>query len=169
MKRTLAIYLVLIGVAIVQAAWYGPQLPETVASHFNAAGEADGWMARGVFVTFAIGTVVGTALLMAFAQSLVFWAPDSLVSMPNKAYWYAPERRDATRASIARYLAWFGSATLLLMLGVNQLAIQANLSTELNLGITFWVLLGAFLLFTAIWLMRMVLRFRRVPDAADGV
>lgn len=44
------IYLGLLLLAILQAAWYYPQLPEMVASHFGVSGKPDGWMSRQSFL-----------------------------------------------------------------------------------------------------------------------
>jgi uncharacterized membrane protein len=44
--NVLAVVGVLAGVAMVL--WYWPQLPATIPTHFNAAGEADGWGSKGM-------------------------------------------------------------------------------------------------------------------------
>ena len=53
--------------------------------------------------------------------------PVSLINLPNKEYWFAPERRAATTLSFNRLLLWFGVATLLLMLIVSRYAFLENL------------------------------------------
>ena len=48
--RVAVIYLGLLSLAILQAAWYYPRLPETVASHFSGSGIPDGWMSKQSFL-----------------------------------------------------------------------------------------------------------------------
>ena len=92
--------------------YYAPRLPDTVASHFDVAGEPDGWMAKDDFLLMIAGVVVGIAALFAFLIWLVPRVPDSAVNLPNRGYWLAAPRRAATHASIARYLLAFALLTL---------------------------------------------------------
>ena len=50
--RPVQLYLLLIGFHLGQLLWYAPRLPAVVPAHFDAAGVADGWMARGAFLAF---------------------------------------------------------------------------------------------------------------------
>ena len=99
--RTLS---VLLAIAMIVGAWYYPQLPDTVASHFSASGEADGWMSRGGFIifyaalmVFLYGTFVGTGYLMRVL-------PDSYINVPNKNYWLAPVRREESKRFLEKII-----------------------------------------------------------------
>ena len=54
--------LLLLG-AVGQALLYYPRLPDRMASHFNAAGQADGWMSKRAFFGLDLGMQVGMAVL----------------------------------------------------------------------------------------------------------
>lgn len=84
----------------------GLEMPATVASHFNAAGLADGWMPRGDYLVLMGGLLASLVVLPLGLPRLIARAPDSQLSLPNKAYWLAPERRAATLAWIAAHLRW---------------------------------------------------------------
>ncbi len=51
---------------IVLTVYLWPQLPDQVASHWNAAGEVDGWLSKSTFVAMMGGMLVGTYLLLLF-------------------------------------------------------------------------------------------------------
>ena len=66
------------------------QLPATVASHFDAHGNANGWMDRTLFLLLMvlIGLLMpGMTLLLSF---LLRWVPTSQINLPHREYWLAP-------------------------------------------------------------------------------
>jgi len=158
-------FLFVLAVCVLQAMVYYPKLPQLLASHFNAAGRANGWSSKEMFFGLQ-GFIV--CLLTAF-----FWLfpaqlhrfPDRLINLPHKDYWLAPERRAATLAAVGDALTWFGCAALLLMLGVTQLVIQYNLQQAAALPqSSMWTLIGGFAL-CAVLLTARLLLFTRRPRA----
>mgnify|MGYP000982640530 CR=1 FL=1 len=88
------------------------QLPQCVASHFNAAGEANGWMSRSAYVIFT--SVFGLCLPL-FIIGVFFtirFMPVSIISLPNRDYWLAPERRVETNAYFMRQALWLACIIL---------------------------------------------------------
>ena len=75
----------------------GQQLPETMASHFDATGNANGFMARDTYLNFITLVAVGSPLLIVAVQALVL-SQVARINIPNRDYWLAPERRAATLA-----------------------------------------------------------------------
>jgi uncharacterized membrane protein len=133
-----------------QTLYYSPQLPERIASHFNFHGEPDAWMSKSGFFTFQFG-------LLAFVCGLFFCIsyflpkmPRSLINLPNKDYWLAPERRAETFRVLRDKIETFQIPLLILFVILNQLTIRANLTGE-NLSSASWLVLGAFLLYTIVW------------------
>jgi len=152
----------LLALAVIQALVYYPQLPDVVASHFDAAGNADGWMSKEAFFAVDLGTVALTALLF-LTLPRVRW-PDRLINLPHKDYWLAPERREETFRTFQRQMLVFGCATLAFLLLVMQWAIEANLDGSQTLAPgPIWWLLGAYGLFTVVWLVRLLRHFYRIP------
>lgn len=167
MARRLPLWVlaVLALVAVGRALAVAPTLPDPLASHFDANGRADGCSSQRSF--FVLGGVVlaGLVLLAAGLPALVRTLPTSLVNLPRREYWLAPERRAATVATLGAWMAWFGVATLGPLLGVFELVYAANRGAEgtPHLSGTIWVLLVGYLGFTGLWLLGFWLRFRRVP------
>ena len=147
----LAIPIVLLAICYViffayVAGTYG-ELPGKVASHFDMAGHADGWMSRASCVDFTIGLGI---LMPAFIVGIIAGAgkiPVSFINMPHRDYWLAPERRKAALAVLFRYSLWFASLNVLFVTGLHALIVQANRpggGTHLN-GPSLGIVAGGFL------------------------
>jgi uncharacterized membrane protein len=159
------IFVALVLAAALQIAYFYPLLPDMMASHFDGAGRPNGWMSKGGFMALYVGLLAVMAanflVLPAFLERL----PVSLINLPNKSYWLAPERREQAWAKIRAYLLAFGNAAVALMLFVFQLAMVANLSESRMLSPAIWILLAAFVAFVAGCLFRLFRAFRLPPGA----
>ena len=150
----------------VQMLVYYPQLPDTVASHFSAAGAPDGYSSKQSFLTMALVLVGGVLLLFAALGWLLRVLPPSLINMPNREYWLAPERRLATVAELSRALLWFGAVTRAFVIGILELTVRANLDELTGLPTwAFWGLLGGYLAYSLGWLIWLILRFAKTGQA----
>jgi len=69
-KRTLVIVLILTIAGLVFSLWAYPQLPEMVPSHWNIAGEVDGWMPRTTNALLLPGIILGLGLLLLFLPNI---------------------------------------------------------------------------------------------------
>ncbi len=149
--------------AVLQIAWHYPQLPANVASHFDGQGRPNGWMSRdGFFLLYGAMLALQLAIFGAGFR-LMRRLPDRWFSLPNRDYWLAPERRGATLGYLEGWGLWMGCAVVAFIMGIFQLAIDANLKqAPLPLGPT-WMLLGGFFAFTGIAVARLLLRFARRP------
>jgi len=91
-----------------------PWLPEQV-------GDPGQEMGRGAYLV-AMLLAVGTGGL--FGPGFVTWmgrnAPQQL-SLPHRAYWLAPERREATLARLAEHVSALGLMQMLLLAGIHLL------------------------------------------------
>lgn len=143
-----------------QIVYYYPQLPERMATHFNGLGEPDGWASKQGFFVFEVVILLIIIAEFTLVPLLVKHLPNSLINLPNKEYWLADERREQTILKFRTWFEWFGVGLLALLTAVNQLVIQANL-TQQNLPSTpMWTIIGAFFLFTTVWLIGLVRQFR---------
>lgn len=157
------VFVLLLMACGIQALVYYPKLPFALASHFDAAGRANGWSSKSGFFQIQALVVALVALLFGGLPAVLSRFPDRLINLPHKDYWLAPERREATLASVAGTLTWFGCAALLLMLGVTQLVIRYNLQRSAGLASgPMWLLIGGFAL-CALLLPVRLLRFVRRP------
>lgn len=150
----------LVALFVAHLAYYYPQLPETVASHFDMDGVPNGWMGRTAFVVImgfvmilSVGSTAGIALLLPRIQ-------DS-INISNKDYWLAPERRDDTMGFIASTMLWIACAVVLLLLIINLFVIEMNIEKGATLGLPMIPTLLVFLGAIGILLVRMILKFRK--------
>lgn len=115
---------------ICEVFYFYPLLPERMAVHFNASGTADGWGTKDYFF-LTVGTVF-LLLLVIFGglPQLLRHIPASLINLPNKNYWLAPERRAQTMDRLVNQLLFVGAMALLLMDGIVYLCFRANFSEK---------------------------------------
>lgn len=161
MNLSKAILFFLISGFLSQIVYYYPNLPETVASHFNAFGEADGWMSRQSYLIFQLILLAFISFFSFIFPLLIRKMPSSLINIPNKDYWLAPERKTETHSILSRRFEWFGIGLCGLMISINQLVIQANLSNR-NLSPVGWYVIGIFLLFVIIWSVKLCRSFHKI-------
>lgn len=138
-------------------------LPAVVASHFNAAGVANGFMTRALYVPFTFAFAVVLPLLLVFLSSRALNNPKARINLPNHEYWLAPERRAETADFVRRHLARFASMLALLVCYVHWLVVRANALVPPSLSsFRFLGGLGVFLIFTGVWVMVFLGRFRKI-------
>lgn len=185
LKLTAILQTILLAAIVVLVWSYYPYLPQRVASHFGGSGVANGWMSKSGFAAFSIVFPIALATLLFGIQasmSLLGRMPGSMVNVPNKWYWLAPERKEETIAFLAdqtsRFMLATGVATTGLMGAVTFLVMRANLEPEPRLT-GFWPVLVAYLIIVVGGSIRLAVRmqrkFGRVPpdavrpnDAAGG-
>jgi uncharacterized membrane protein len=157
-----AVFAVLAFVGFLQARLFAATMPPVVATHFGSSGAPNGWQTQSQFFTLEL-ILLGVCLLLAFGiPRLVRALPLSLVNLPNKEYWLAPERRNATLAYFKAQFAWFGCVVLAFLLVVNQLVFQANQTQPRHLdSTTFVIAMLGFLAYMGIWTVRLVLYFSK--------
>ena len=167
MNSKILAYLMIVAAWIVtigQAVYYAPHLPDTIASHFGQGGNADGWMSKAAFLAFIIGMQFGLTTFLLGMGWLASKLPVSMVNIPHREYWLHEDRAAETMNYLRGMLAWITAATALLMVFVFQLSIQANLADEPKLPmVQFSIVLGVYLLLITAIVIRMVLRFSKVP------
>jgi uncharacterized membrane protein len=139
-------------------------LPERVASHFGSDNFPNGWMPRASYLTlmllFAVLFPVVLAVVVGFLPRVAAFT----INIPNPDYWLAPQRRDATLATLAAQGCWLGSLISVFVAVAHHAILEANaampprLSSEL-----FWLLAVGFVAATVLWAGALYLRFHRVP------
>jgi len=158
------VFVALLVLSVTQAGVYFPQLPDPMASHFDGSGRPNGWSSRASFFGIMLGMNALMAFVFLFAPFFNHRATRRAMSIPNREYWLAPERYADTLMFIKTRMVWMGVATLVLMVGITQMAIAANLGSSGTLTSKVGWLLAAYFVFVAGWLVHFVGTFLRVTD-----
>ena len=130
------LYLVsaLAAIAVVVAAT--PFLPPQIATHFDSQGRADGFGGRWSFAALFGGLILGATILYWGLPALLRNLPISLINLPNREYWLAPERKDQTIESMSVFLYELGFFTNLLIGAIAAVLYHANITATNTKGIT---------------------------------
>lgn len=124
-KALAALILAQVALALSVAATYG-MLPDRVATHFGADGRADGWDSKAAYATYLL---TGSALISALCAGPLYLArklPDSLINIPDRDYWLAPERRDEAHDRLFGLGLAIAAATTCLFIAIHLLTVRAN-------------------------------------------
>ena len=157
------IYVLLAAAGLLYFSFLYPQLPDPMASHFNASGAVTAWTPKsGFFILITIVTLAASVPVFLVPRAMAK-LPNDKINLPNKEYWLAPERRAETMGYLGVQMGWFGSALLALLLCDLYNAVAANFRPDHHFDfVSFYVVLGAFLAFIIVWLIRLLSHFARV-------
>jgi uncharacterized membrane protein len=159
-----SIFLLLSAALATQGLLSYAQLPQTIASHFNAAGAANGYMSKEAFFIMIYGILLGISAAMAYAVPALIASRPEITNLPNKAYWLAPERRAGTLDFLTAHFTWLGSAILALGNAVLYLVVRFHLEHQATLpSDAMWTALMIFFCFVILW---MVIFFWRMSAPA---
>jgi len=141
------------------------KLPQIAASHFVTDGAAKGFMARSAYIPFMGIMTLGLPLLIGVLLGLGRYLPSSFINLPNRNYWLAPERIEATRQYIGSQARMFAALLAVFMCFVHWQVVQANLLQPPKLPERPFIFgLVLFMLATVAWTGAFIAHFRR-PNA----
>ena len=161
MRWTRLLLLGLVFVSLVEAARQWSSAPSVVPSHFDAAGRPNAWTSRDGFFALQVGVTLGIGVLFIGMTRLLKSIPLSLINLPNKGYWLAPQRREETLDRLASYFDVFASATVLLLMVVFELTSLASRGGGLATNL-FLPALVSYLVFSAGWTVALIRTFASV-------
>ena len=140
----------------------GGRMPAVVASHFALGGIANGFMPRSTYIVVMSAVTVLAPMLIAVSGRWIEALPAERINLPNRDHWLAPERRDATMASLSARSTGFAVLLATFLCFVHWCVVRAKAMRPPRLEETmFLVGLLLFALATAAWLALLFLRFRR--------
>lgn len=148
-------------VAAADVAWLYPQLPEQVATKFGSGGQPVAWSPRGAFLTLHLFSLGFVAVLILGLWLAMPWLPASLINLPHRDWWLAPERAEFTRRRLGNFVLGLGTLLLAYVTALGDLTMRANLSPPPRLGPALWVVTVLFLAGTLGMVSWLYLRFRR--------
>lgn len=138
----------------------GATLPEGVASHFSASGSADGWMSRGLYLTLPVVALVAMGPI-ALLTPAIAERPGAALLLPNRAYWLAPQRREATALFLSSQGCRLAGALALLITFAHSQVVEANVRQPPSIHPPrMWLALALLLTWAVAELVLLRIRFR---------
>jgi serine/threonine-protein kinase len=135
-------------------------LPDSVATHFDVTGQADGWMSRVVYIWFALAFLSGLPILIAYLITRLSRRLPQWTNIPNRAYWLAPERRAASMGFLAAQGFRLGCFIVMVTIGLHYTILVANQQSPPVLPMrTFSAVIGAFFIVLTLWVVKFYQRF----------
>ena len=156
-----ALFGALVLLALVQTAYYYPQMSDPIASHFDGSGRPDGWSSRAGFFGIHLAMVAMCVAIFVGLPRTFTRMPTRWISLPNRDYWLTPERREGTVRFLQTSMIWFGAAHMFLEVYVIQLVVLANRSGTNQLSSSIWYVMIGYFAFTFVWLAILIGRFAR--------
>jgi hypothetical protein len=150
--------LVLLNVLLISAAAF--LLPERIVSHFDLAGQPNGWTSKVEFVAIFVLTLFIEVIVWVPIAFLVTTCPPELINIPNKDYWV----RDNNILQLHKIFSfwWWGMGCIAMVfdLYLSLEIIQTNLmkTPVLSNGIWFAAILFTLLLGVSIVYLFLSLR-----------
>lgn len=143
-------------------------LPQTLASHFNWAGQADGFMSRtGYLILYAFMMLAMPLFIYAMAGLFPAYLArhaDASLSIPHKQYWLAAERRAASADYLQNHAVWLAIIVLGLFDAIHFKVWQANQHASLaQAQADFTWLLILSVLAILLWIGTMLRHFWQLP------
>ena len=147
-------------IAVAQSIYFYPQLSDITASHFDSAGNPNGWMKRETLIIVYLGMM---ALLLAIFL-LIPRFPNQMRNLPNRDYWLSGGREKKTNNYINSTTLRAGIATFAFLIYVMQIVFEANLKKEPMLSNNIIWALVLYFIYLGIWLVKFYRRFQKIPD-----
>lgn len=162
MKKMHIFFSIVFFTGIIELLYFYPLLPDRMAVHFNASGNADGWGTKDHFF-LTIETLFSLLVVLFLALPLVLYrTPNSLINLPHKDYWLTPDRREHTIGRLVNQLLFVGAMTLLLMDGILYMCFQANFSVKSMIHPEWlWTMIACFIAINIICTISLIRSFRR--------
>ena len=159
----LAVLLASVATSIGELVYYYPDLPDVVMSHFDGHGQPDGTCSKGELAGATVFTLLLTSAVFLGSPLLMKWMPASLVNLPRKDYWFAPERKHLAITLITSRMLWLGAATMLFLAQLFHGVLMVNLHPGQKLEMMGPVVV--YLVFVVAWLVEFYWRFAwKLPE-----
>jgi uncharacterized membrane protein len=164
-EHSLKTFYTTLGAALLFTLYTSSSLPDVVASHFNSAGAATGFLPRRAYTVLATLMLLLPALLLVQLPRQTLRKPNARINLPNARYWLAPQRREQTVAIITRSCAQLAQLLVIFLCYAHWLLVHANHTVPPTLSST-WLIGGlvVFLGLTVAGSGRLIARFYSIEE-----
>lgn len=148
--------------------WLG-DLPQKLATHFDGAGKANGWMTRqqhgALMLIFGLavpGFILGLIWLMRML-------PSNLLNVPNPDYWRAPENYPKACAIMLKWAQCLALGELIWITLLNRQIVLANQIKPPHLAASeTWCLAAGFVIMIGVSIFWLMWRFRKTDESSSS-
>jgi uncharacterized membrane protein len=138
------------------------QLPARVATHFDASGLANGFMPRAEYLQFMLALTLGVPLLVVSVSVVLPRLAPTMLKVPARDYWLAPERRGQAYAMLATSGFVMASIIACFLIAVHFLVVSANSQTPPRLdNALMWALIALLIVSLLTWQLFSWRRFHK--------
>ena len=135
-------------------------LPDTVATHFGANHQANGWMGRNGYLLFMLGFMIGISTFVSFVVGTLPRKFPQWTNVPNRDYWLSAEQREESLNYLNAHGKRLGCLIVMMMLALHYIILKANHVQPPTLPVsTFSSVLFSFVLALIWWIVRLYRRF----------
>lgn len=139
---------------------YHKELPEQVATHFDANGQPGNFKPKVQATLFLAGLEIGLSWFMVLIGMSLSLFPSSLINIPNREYWLAGARRGESLAYLRMIMNGIALATALFVMMISYVTFVANRDQAPLDGVLFWSGLSLYILAVLATLVLLQVRFR---------
>jgi uncharacterized membrane protein len=157
---------VVVAVGVMVVAGTLDVLPPTVATHFDAAGTANGWSSRRGYAIVLAGIGVGLPLLIVGVVGVFARRAPQWINLPHREVWLAEVHRAEGIARVREHIWWLACVLAMTALGTHLALLAANKQRppQLPLGAALGVI-GFPLACMVIWAVTWHRLFRPPPGS----
>jgi len=143
--------------------YFYPILPESVPSHFGSNGEATSFSSKEMMIGSHLAVIGVLLVIFGIVGALLKNGKASYINVPNREYWFAPERKAQSSNDVLSLLLWILCSVLALMLLVFYSTAESAILETNKLGAAFYIGLAFFLLFDMFVVIYLIVRFSTLP------
>ncbi|XZE18656.1 DUF1648 domain-containing protein [Pirellulaceae bacterium SH449] len=139
---------------------YYEQLPEQVATHFDAKGQPGNFKPKEQATMLLAGLEIGLSWFMVLMGMVISLFPSGLINIPNRNYWLAGARRGESLAYTRMIMNGIALATALFVMMISYSTFVANRDQAPLDGVLFWSGFSLYMLAMLAIVVLMQVRFR---------
>jgi len=143
--------------------YFYPILPESVPSHFGSNGKATSFSSKEMMIGSHLAVIGVLLVIFGIVGALLKNGKASYINVPNREYWFAPERKAQSSNDVLSLLLWILCSVLALMLLVFYSTAESAMMETNELGAAFYIGLAFFLLFDMFVVIYLIVRFSTLP------
>lgn len=146
--------------ALVFVIYTSQYLPDRVATHFGANGQADGWMTRNGYLLFMSALMIGMTTLVSFVVGTLPRKFPHWTNVPHRDFWLGKQHREESMLFLSAHGKRLGYVIVMMMLAMHYIILLANHTRPPVLpGAKFSAVLMGFVIALIWWIVRFYRRF----------